>query len=317
MIVLFIISEQATSEMSFPLLPLRIRQFFESDTLNCNLSAPLKDTVPRFSILVDGNFNSDMVIDSSAAKLSKDLVHYFVQLIYHRTHISAGSGKEDKASDTVESDANTVCHNCEPGLAVNPLCLKQCPVSPVLRVSLPSGTINMKGKSSLMLAISTFGYQILQYPHFAELCWVTSKLKEGPCADIDGPWKGWPFNSCIIRPKDSLEKENLAAEWISSNIKSNRKFGLVRGLIAVGLLAYRGMYTTLREVSSEVRKVLELLAGQVHAKIEAGKDRYHFGRLLSQVAYLEDVVNSWAYMLRRYCCSYSLLCTLIMLGILL
>ncbi|XP_074370332.1 uncharacterized protein LOC141711638 isoform X2 [Apium graveolens] len=283
----------ATSDMPFTLLPHGIRQFFESDNLNCSLSAPLKDAVPRFSVLVGGNFDCDMVIDFSAKKLSKDLAKYFLQLIHCKAHASEG-----KAVDAPMKDANAGCQNHEPVSACYPVCQKQFPASPILGDAPPSVTKNMKGKSNLMLAIITFGYQILLYPHFAELCWATSKLKEGPCADITGPWRGWPFNSCIIRPKDSLERENVVVACSSANKNFNKKSGEVRGLTAIGLLAYRGIYTSPREVSAEVRKVLKLLAVRVHAKIDAGSDRFHFVRLLSQVAYLEDLVNSWAYQLQ-------------------
>lgn len=284
--------------MPFTLLPHGIRQFFESDNLNCSLSAPLKDAVPRFSVLVGGNFDCDMVINFSSAKLSKDLAKYFLQLIHCKAHASKG-----KALDASKKNANAGCQNREPVSASYPVRQKQFPASPIMGDALPSVTKNMKGKSNLMLAIPTFGYQILLYPHFAELCWATSKLKEGPCADIAGPWRGWPFNSCIIRPKDSLEGENVVVACSSANKNFSKKSGVVRGLTAIGLLAYRGIYTSPREVSSEVRKVLELLAVRVHAKIAAGSDRYNFGRLLSQVAYLEDLVNSWAYLLQRYCSS--------------
>ncbi|KAJ6724260.1 P-LOOP CONTAINING NUCLEOSIDE TRIPHOSPHATE HYDROLASES SUPERFAMILY PROTEIN [Salix viminalis] len=171
----------------------------------------------------------------------------------------------------------------------------ECPHGP-LNVPPPPNNRSLKGKSIMLLAISTFGYQVLRYPHFAELCWFTSKLKEGPCADVSGPWKGWPFNSCIIRPCNSLDK--VAAACSSGNLKSKERSGVVRGLLAVGLSAYKGEYNSLREVSFEVRKVLELLVEQVNEKIQAGKDRYQYVRLLSQVAYLEDVVNSWAYALQ-------------------
>lgn len=106
------------------------------------------------------------------------------------------------------------------------------------------------------------------------------------------PWKCWPFNSCKVRP-NSIEK--VAVGCSSSNIESKEKFVLVRGLIAVGLSAYRGFYTSsLREVSFEIQKVLELLVLQINAKIQAGKDRYQYIRLLSQLAYMGDMVNSWA-----------------------
>lgn len=238
---------------------------------------------------VDESFDRDMVIDSSAAKLSKDVARYFVQLVRHTHHSNVIPVKEDQCFAAAEGDVDTVCH---PEPPVDHEAKNQ------YLFSLPPSKKVVKGKSTLLLAISTFGYQILHYPHFAELCWVTSKLKEGPCTEISGPWKGWPFNSCIIRPNDTSEKLTLGGS--SSSSKSKETFGLVRGLIAVGLSAYRGVYTSLREVSSEVRKVLEILALQINDKIQAGKDRYQFIRVLSQVAYLEDMVNNWAYTLQRY-----------------
>ncbi|XP_058211104.1 uncharacterized protein LOC131323363 [Rhododendron vialii] len=284
----------ATSEVSFPVLPLRIRQFFKSEVLDCSPSTASEETIPRFSIHLDGNFNRDIVINTSAVELSKMIIHQFVQLMHHRTHVVASSCI-DNSSDTLNGDANEVCHNMDPGPS-NENEREQFPQSSAMKVFSPPNSRPAKGKSSVLLAISTFGYQILRYPHFAELCWVTSKLKEGPSADINGPWKGWPFNSCFVRPSKSLE--NVAVECSSSNNKDTEKSSLVRGLIAVGLSAYRGVYTSLREVSFEVRKVLEVLAGEINLKLQAGKDRHQFIRLLSQMAYLEDVVNSWAYSLQ-------------------
>ncbi|KAF8391293.1 hypothetical protein HHK36_023595 [Tetracentron sinense] len=328
----------ATSEVPNQVLPLRIRQFFTGDVLNCNVSDPSEHTIPRFVVQVDGNFNHDMVINSSAAELSQNLVQQYVQLIHHSNHIGE-TCKEYKFNDTSEANTEMECHNPEYGAADEG---NNLPVISGKRASkddvycngnqiqkrlnanergpptletnghqddevrlrrseytgprVPPHIRTVKGKSSLLLAISTFGYQILRYPHFSELCWATSKLREGPFTDINGPWKGWPFNSCIVRPNNSLEK--LSVGWSSSNLKNRENFGLVRGLIAVGLLAYRGVYSSLREVSFEVRKVLELLIGQVNAKIQGGKERDRFVRLLSLVAYMEDMVNSWAYSLQ-------------------
>ncbi|KAF5771737.1 putative chromatin regulator PHD family [Helianthus annuus] len=258
----------ATSEVPFELLSPRIKDFFGKSEQNLGPSNYTGSSIPRFSVHLDGNFNRDMVIGSSATKLSNDVAQYFVELIHHQTHI------HETLSNTNESlDMNTLHPNLDSDSAYR---LKsQTPLPPTKREE--------KGKSNLMLAISTFGYQILQYPHFAELCWVTSKLKEGPSAEIDGPRKVWPFNSCIVRP---------------SNVKSKEKYGLVHGLIAVGLSAYRGLYSSLRDVSADVRKVLEILTSQINAKVESGKDRNQFVRLLSQVAYLDDMVNSWAYTLQ-------------------
>ncbi|TYI96332.1 hypothetical protein E1A91_D01G064400v1 [Gossypium mustelinum] len=241
----------ATSEVPYLELPERIRQFFQSGQPNCSHRTTREHTVPRFTV-----------------HLSRDILQPFVHLIHQRSHVHEDSRTKNsvQTSETAENDNASQGLACEKGVASENVCR------------------NLKGKSSLMLAISSFGFQILRYPHFAELCWVTSKLKEGPSADVAGPWKGWPFNSCIIRPTNLLNKAAVACGPSSS--KSKGKFGLVRGLVAVGLSAYRGVYTSLREVSSEVRKVLELLVG------------YQYVRILSQVAYLEDMVNSWAYSLQ-------------------
>ncbi|KAJ4982158.1 hypothetical protein NE237_032995 [Protea cynaroides] len=326
----------ATSEVPSRVLPLGIKQFFSSDILNCNISAHPVHTIPRFLVPVGGNFNQDEVISSSAAELSGDIIKQFGQLIHQRTHNGfvckqckicvANEGSRqmecdiaknlavDKRSSHQEKSEKIVYSGDASlgGLETQPYIHDSKRYPPILRNTgqdevgqhcprdiVPRNAPNnrtSKGKSNLMLAISSFGFQILRYPHFAELCWATSKLKEGPCTDINGPWKGWPFNSCIVRPDNSLEK--VAVGLSSSNIKSKENSGLVRGLIAVGLLAYEGFYSSVREVSFEVRKVLELLVGQINARIEGGKDRYQFLRLLSQVAYLEDMVNSWAYTLQ-------------------
>ncbi|KAI3702821.1 hypothetical protein L6452_28573 [Arctium lappa] len=280
----------ATTEVPFELLPLRIKDFFGRNKQNPSHLHHTESTVPRFSVHVDGNFNRDMVIGSSATKLSNDVARYFVELIHHKTHIHESLFKANKSFDIIDADVNTLHPNLDCDTAIEYR-------SKIQSSSLPPNKKEEKGKSNLLLAISTFGYQILQYPHFAELCWVTSKLKEGPSAEIDGPWKGWPFNSCIVRPSDNTSEKVVVASG-SSNVKSKEKYGLVRGLVAVGLSAYRGVYTSLREVSADVRKVLELLTSQINAKVEGGKDRYQFFRILSQVAYLEDLVNSWAYSLQ-------------------
>ncbi|TYI67607.1 hypothetical protein E1A91_D08G029900v1 [Gossypium mustelinum] len=279
----------ATSETPYLELPDRIREFFRSDLPNCNRKTTLGHAVPRFTVHLGRDFDHDMVVKLSAAELSRDLLQSFVHLIHQRSHVHEGP----KRKNSVQTSAATENDNTSHGLA--------CEVGSQPRGDLsvtvptpPTNSKNLKGKSSLMLAITSFGYQILRCPHFAELCWVTSKLKEGPSAEIGGPWKGWPFNSCIIRPTNSSGK----ATGGSSNIKSKEKFGLVRGLVAVGLSAYRGLYTSLREVSSEVRKVLELLVGWINAKVNTGKDRYQYVHILSQVAYVEDMVNSWVYSLQ-------------------
>ncbi|XXG66790.1 hypothetical protein AAC387_Pa06g0291 [Persea americana] len=328
----------ATCEMPNHAIPLRIRQFFTRDVLNCKDSAPSEHTIPRFLVQVDGNFSRELVIDSSAAKLLLDLVQQYIQLIHHGSHkCNSNTLNEVKIVNTVEVNsevqilkaekgATNVVMDTEVGSERIPLSDSVCTDINIQqskndnnRCSVKSScqledevwlqphcdplsklTQNRiaKGKSNLLMTIATFGYQILRYPHFAELCWATSKLKEGPCTGINGPWKVWPFNTCIIHADRSLEKEGSKCN--ATNHKSRERSGVVRGLVAVGLLAYRGVYTSIREVSLEVRKVLELLVSEIDRKIQGGKDRWRFLRLLSQVAYFEDMVNSWAYGLRSF-----------------
>ncbi|KAJ9153551.1 hypothetical protein P3X46_026978 [Hevea brasiliensis] len=282
----------ATSELPYLKLPHRIREFFKSDISNSSQLTPLEHTVPRFLVHTGGNFNRDVVASLSAAKLLRDIIQLFVLLVHQRVHMHIGSSRQYKFCDSIEGSLDAEYHNKNHGSAGENECREEF-LYEHLKVPPPPNNRSLKGKSSLLLAISTFGHQILRYPHFAELCWVTSKLKEGPCADVSGPWKGWPFNSCIIRP-GNMDSVTFA----SGNVKSKERSGLVRGLVAIGLSAYRGVYKSLREVSFEVRKVLELLVGQVNEKIQAGKDKYQYVRLLSQVAYLEDMVNNWAHALQ-------------------
>lgn len=253
--------------------------------LDCGISTPCKDTVPRFLVELDGNLNHDLVIDNSATKLLMDLVQYYIYLVRHIIHANLSSEKKYLIDESVHCSSDT-------GSTI-----ERASKPPIAHVTSVAVRNPVKGKSSLLTAISTFGYQILLYPHFAELCWVTSKLKQGPCTHINGPWKGWPFNSCIVRPLNSIQ--GVAVGSSSNAAKNTDKSGVVRGLIAVGLSAYRGEHSSLREFSLEIRKVLELLVGLVDTKIQAGKDKYKFFRLLSQVAYFEDMVISWAYSLRR------------------
>lgn len=245
---------------------------------------------------IDGIFDHDMVINQSAAELSRDIVKLLVHLIHQKSHAKTSACTKYPIS-LIQGESNAADQQIDKETASEHTGEKKSPDVSSVRIAPVPGSRTMRVKSNLVSVISTFGYQILRYPHFAELCWVTSKLKEGPSADVSGPWKGWPFNSCIIRPMSASEK---VASSSLSNGKSKEISGMVRGLIAVGLSAIRGAYTSLRKVSFDVRLVLDLLVEQINAKINAGKDRYQYFRLLSQVAYLEDVVNSWAFTLHRY-----------------
>ncbi|CAL0326539.1 unnamed protein product [Lupinus luteus] len=285
----------ATSEVPYSELPCKIKKFFQTYQSNGSLSIPLEHTVPRFSLQVGGNFDHDMIINLSAAELLRNLVEQQIQLIHKRSHAHIGVQKSCKAYDSIQNCKDKVCQRKDSGSANEKKSETHLPESSAKAPAQPNSR-SLKGKSTLLLAISTFGYQILLNPHFAELCWVTSKLKEGPYADVSGPWRGWPFNSCVVRPNNS--QDEVAVPYSSGGIKGKERSGnIVRGLVAVGLSAYRGVYKSVREVSLNIRKVLEILIEQFNAKIQAGKDRYQYLHILSQVAYLEDMVNNWAYAL--------------------
>jgi len=85
---------------------------------------------------------------------------------------------------------------------------------------------------------------------------VTPKLNEGPCATTDGPWKRWPINSCVL---DTNSSTQVASGDSSTEHKGMSVTSAVRGLVAMGLLAFKGLYNTGNEVSRDIRKVLELL----------------------------------------------------------
>ncbi|XP_010535073.1 PREDICTED: uncharacterized protein LOC104810458 [Tarenaya hassleriana] len=288
----------ATSGVPYDFLPDKIRQFFKTD-LSKGYLPTSSEAVPQFTVQVVENFDRDMAINLSATELSRQAIQLFVHLIHQKAHTHDNIAKECRMEDSVECSRDAANQN-DTGHSTGGETEHNSKLADdfSMRMSPLPISRNVKEKSSLQLAVSTFGYQILRYPHFAELCWVTSKLKEGPGADASGPWRGWPFNSCIIRPSNSSEQAVTAS--VSSNIKGKESSGIVRGLIAVGLSAYRGTYKSLREVSFDVRKVFELLVGRINEKVNSGKDRNRYVRILSQVAYLEDVINSWAYMMRSF-----------------
>ncbi|KNA24905.1 hypothetical protein SOVF_010900 [Spinacia oleracea] len=284
----------ATSELPSSALPRELCKFFGSRLLTSEDSVISEYGAPRFSVEVEREFDLDNLIHLAALDLSRDLIQQFVQLVHIGYHCYTDSRIAYKAHDGGKSYVSS--HRSELKSVEEPRVIQEPAESYVADLPVPACSRNDKGKSSLLLAITAFGYQMLKYPHFAELCWVTSKLNEGPSTDISGPWKGWPFNTCIVRPFKPLAKEIVVGN--TNNSKGKDQFTLVRGLVAVGLFAYRGIYTSAVEVSVEVRKVLELLTEQIAARIQAGKDKYQYFRILSQVAYLEDMVNNWAYSLR-------------------
>ncbi|KAG0455274.1 hypothetical protein HPP92_024566 [Vanilla planifolia] len=309
----------ATCEVEKEDIPPGLRQFFLNDTSSHSESNPTEYRIPRFFIQLDDDFNLEQSINLAAAKLSHDIVQHYLKLMHERSHseclgdvykgsnyIEINSEGQDRTPLAKKTIATTL--NMEHIAASNDNVLhgfnnKRLPQTRDwgvlsqrygLQGSFPRASKVVKG--NLILAIATFGYQILRYPQFAELCWVTSKLKEGPCTDINGPWKGWPFNTCVLHADCSPNKAVSVANTGNTNDKENS--GVVRGLIAVGLLAYRGFYSSVVEVSAQVRNVLELLVAKIRAKISLHADKHRYLRILSQAAYLDDMVNSWAYMLQ-------------------
>ncbi|KAJ3670618.1 hypothetical protein LUZ60_008044 [Juncus effusus] len=254
----------ATSEIQCDDLPLTIQKFFNTNSSN-------SFSIPRFSLNLDGKFNPNEVLNSFASKLSHDLIQTYIQLIHQASHTNNLPQIDLQFPQKTEIEKE------------NP--------NPIPKVEIPKKSINNNNNNITIGAISSIGYQILVYPQFSELCYVTSKLKEGPCTDIKGPWKGWPFSSCIIRTGSTGTSSTGTGTKSQSNI--------VRGLVAVGLLAYKGVYSSINEVCFEVRRVLELLAMKIQIRVLEGKDPYLYFRVLTQMAYLEDMVMNWAYSFKR------------------
>ncbi|KAK9674146.1 hypothetical protein RND81_12G214200 [Saponaria officinalis] len=285
----------ATSELPCADLPSEIRQFFGNQPLASEGPHSMEHGAPRFSVEVNGEVDQNKLIHLSAVDLSRNLIQQFVHVAHMGTHRNSHYSTAQNHSEVTRDISVNETHLRS---IDEPRARNQPSEDSATKPQVPSVYKNVREKSISVVALTTFGYQILRYPHFAELCWVTSKLNEGPSADIHGPWKGWPFNSCIVRPCQPMQKDVVASN--SNNINGRDKFSLVRGLVAVGLSAYRGVYKSSREVCLEVRKVLELLVGQISARVQAGKDRYQYIRLLSQVAFLEDMVNNWSHSLRSF-----------------
>ncbi|XP_078429096.1 P-loop containing nucleoside triphosphate hydrolases superfamily protein [Wolffia australiana] len=280
----------ATCEMATDDIPDRVKAFFTAGMVDGSKEALAEHTIPRFFVEIDGNIDHAFTIRSSVSRIMCDVVKEYIQWI-HRGH-SRNMTKEKKIIQ--ERVFPKVNHDIDPGKEPSnggDSCLVN------RNMTLSRGPFIGTTNNSSTYMIAAFGYQILQYPQFAELCWATSRIKEGPSADVSGPWKVWPFNSCIVRPHKTADKPTPLL--ISKNSKSNEISGVVRGLVAVGLLAYRGSYNSVKEVSSQVRTVLELLVGLISEKILSGKDMYRYSRILSQVAYMEDLVNSWTYSILR------------------
>lgn len=309
------ISVLSTSDLSFQDLPSGVRGFFGTHVAG-QCVASSEHTIPRFSVNIDIHSDWDKMIGSCALRLSHDLIQHHVQFLHDKSHKNnRHEQKEVFTSMEVGTEGESKFFENE-----QPLCGIASTENPtqlaVSRAQQEEPLSNVKDKaenvqknyvetvqrasrivkSNESFAIVSFGIQILQHPQFSKLCWFTSKLQEGPCTDINGPWKGWPFNSCLLHSSASSDKSLNGG---NSVVKGNEKALWVRGLVAVGLLAYRGVYGSVIEVCAEVRKVLELLVAKIRAKILEKRNRFRYFHILSQVAYLDDIVNSWAYTFQR------------------
>ncbi|KAL6845387.1 hypothetical protein ACP4OV_024882 [Aristida adscensionis] len=311
------ISVLCTSDLRFQDLPSGVRGFFSTHVVG-QLLASSEHTIPRFSVNIDSCCSWDEMMGLCALRLSHDLIQHHVQFLHDRSHKSGRDEQKDLASLEISAPGETESsENEQPSCGVAP---RESPTQPAANSAQqepsPSNVkdkeehvqkidvedtvrrnpSNRTVKGNESLAIVAFGIQILQHPQFSKLCWVTSKLREGPCTDINGPWKGWPFNSCLLHSSTS---SNNPLNGGNNVVKGKEKTLCVRGLVAVGLLAYRGVYMSVMEVSAEVRKVLELLVGQIRTKMLEKRNRFRYFHILSQVAYLDDMVNSWAYTFQR------------------
>jgi hypothetical protein len=272
-------------------------------------------TIPRFSVNIDSCFSWDEMIDSCALQLSHDLIQHHVQFLHDISHKNNHDEKKEVCPSMEISAPGELkpSENEQPSGVASRENLTQVAPGSSQQESAPNvknkeenvqkidfedpiqrNPSNRIVRGSESLAILSFGIQILQHPQFSKLCWVTSKLREGPCTDVNGPWKGWPFNSCLLHSSTSTDSNKPG-----NVVKGKEKSLYVRGLVAVGLLAYRCFYSSVMEVCSEVRKVLELLVGQIRTKILEKRNRFQHFHILSQVAYLDDIVNSWAYTFQR------------------
>lgn len=147
-------------------------------------------------------------------------------------------------------------------------------------------------QKTLMSAIVYCGFQLLHDPQFRELRKATARLKVGPQVNI--------------RDKSGLDSSNVneycqqfscqdgrpgSSHGPDSNEGSKELW--VRGIVAVGLTAYRGLYSTATEVAWEVQKVIELLHQRISKRVESGANRWDYFPITSQAAALLDLLGSW------------------------
>ncbi|MCO5583621.1 hypothetical protein L7F22_037534 [Adiantum nelumboides] len=138
-------------------------------------------------------------------------------------------------------------------------------------------------QSYLPIAISTVGYELLYHPELWDLRHATSKLQEGPS-----------YNTVLSKtaPPESTDSSSVENDQVHTVT--------LKGLNAVGLLAYSGKYTKARDVAGGVQEVLELLMKRIKLKVSLGKDHEQFAHLFHKAASLQDKIFMWAHNLSRF-----------------
>src|ERR1044072_2043755 len=106
--LLFFICQQATSEVPYTQLPCKVKKFFKTYQSKYNQSIPLEQTVPQFSLHVDGKLDQEVVINRSAVELLRNLIEQQIQLIHQRSHIHVNGQRGYRTYDSVEASKDGV-----------------------------------------------------------------------------------------------------------------------------------------------------------------------------------------------------------------
>lgn len=144
----------------------------------------------------------------------------------------------------------------------------------------------------LQSAIYFCGYQLLRDPQLAELRSATAVLRAAPTVDCND----YKDNGAKIFDWETLEFRTSSGR---GRDKEDTDPKIVRGLVAVGLKAQRGIYRTGREFEFELRRVIELLYKRVQQKIDSGKNSLRYYHLTTQAASLLDLMASWVFEVRK------------------
>ena len=66
-------------------------------------------TVPRFPVQIEGNFDHAVMVNLSTVELLRNVIEQLVQLIHKRSHIHIGAHKGYRTYDSVESSEDRAC----------------------------------------------------------------------------------------------------------------------------------------------------------------------------------------------------------------